>query len=82
MAPSDRSQTARASSFGRSAPDRANSSAKNFSMMLKFEHIGKQLILAAEVMIERALGELRRFSDVVHGDAAVPVSTKQLVGCI
>jgi hypothetical protein len=48
-------------------------------MMLRFEHIGEQLILAVKVVIERALGELRRFSDVVHGDAIVPLAAKELV---
>jgi hypothetical protein len=48
-------------------------------MMLRFEHIGEQLILAVKVVIKRALGELRRFSDVVHGDAVVPLAAKEFV---
>jgi mandelate racemase len=48
--------------------------------MLSFQNVGEQLILALEMMIKRALRQRRRSRDVVHGDTAVTLSTKELVG--
>jgi len=44
--------------------------------------MSQQLVLAVEVMIERALSELSLSRDVVHGDAGIAAPTKELVGPI
>ena len=49
-------------------------------MMLGLEDVGKKFVLALEMMIKRPFRELCFRSDVVHRDAAVALSAKQLVG--
>jgi hypothetical protein len=41
--------------------------------------MSEQLVLAVEVMIERALSELGLSCDVIHGDAGIAAPTKELV---
>ena len=50
--------------------------------MLRFEHGGEQLILALEVIVERALGHRRGGSDLVHADARVATAAKLRIGSI
>ena len=51
-------------------------------MMLRFEHGGQQLILALEMIVERALGDRRGRGDLVHADARIALAAKQRVGRI
>jgi len=49
-------------------------------VMLGVKDTGEQLVLAVEVMIERALREPSFSRDVIHGDATVTPPPKKLVG--
>lgn len=49
-------------------------------VMLRFEDLGQQPILALAVIVERPLGHLGRGGDLVHAHAAVATSAKQRIG--
>jgi hypothetical protein len=47
--------------------------------MLRLEHAGEQIILAPEVMIERALRQQRVGRDLVHADATEALSAEEAI---
>ena len=49
-------------------------------LMLRLQHMGEQLVLALEVVVERALGDACRGGDLVHADAAVTPAAEQPIG--
>jgi len=49
-------------------------------LMLRLQHTGEQLVLALEVIVERALGDPCRGRDLVHADAAVTLAAEQPIG--
>jgi hypothetical protein len=51
-------------------------------VVLGFQNLGEQLILAVEMMIERALRDCGRDCDLIHRDAIVALSAKELVGAL
>lgn len=50
--------------------------------VLRYQDFREQFILAAEVVIERAFGELRAFRNIIHGNATIPMSPEELIGRI
>ena len=50
--------------------------------MLRLQHGGEQLVLALEMIVERALGHRGRGRDLVHADAGVAPAAEQAVGRI
>jgi hypothetical protein len=48
--------------------------------MVKRQRGAEQIVLAAEMVIERALGDTGACGDRIHAYAHVPLSVKQLIG--
>jgi hypothetical protein len=46
------------------------------------QYFREQIVLAPEMVIERALGDLRPGSDFINAHAGVSVAIEQFVGCI
>ena len=44
--------------------------------MLRFEHGGEQDVFALEVIVQRALGDLRRGRDLVHADESIAATAE------